>query len=169
LYSTGNGLTGSYYNGNNFTTFIASRIDPTVNYNWGNGNFFFCFLFFALLNLNLYNIGNPGVTGVGADDFSVRWTGFVVPLCTATYTFYVTSGTFFPSLAIPIYLLFLKDDGNRLHVNGQSLINDWVLHAPTEDSATIALTANQLYSIDLEYFENTGGAEVNKFIFEFNQ
>lgn len=87
-----------------------------------------------------WGTGSPGAA-VGPDTFSARWTGTVVPQFTETYTFYTVS-----------------DDGMRLWVNGNPLIDNWTNHAPTENTATIALTAGQSYSIKLEYFENGGGA-----------
>jgi hypothetical protein len=81
------------------------------------------------------------VSGIGADHFSARWTGQVQAVESGTYTFRTYS-----------------DDGVRLWVNGQLLINDWTDHAPTYDSATITLQAGQKYDIKLEYYEDTGGA-----------
>ncbi len=75
------------------------------------------------------------------DNFSVRWTGEVQPQYSQQYTFYTQA-----------------DDGTRLWVNGQLLINDWTNHAVREESGKIALEAGKKYSIKLEYFENTGGA-----------
>lgn len=84
--------------------------------------------------------GSPAAA-VGVDTFSARWTGTIVPQFSQTYTFYTVS-----------------DDGIRLWVNGNQIINNWTNHGPTENSATVALIAGQSYSIKLEYFENTGGA-----------
>ena len=78
---------------------------------------------------------------IGVDTFSVRWTGKVQPLYSETYTFYTNT-----------------DDGVRLWVNGQSLINRWVDQAVTEHSGTIPLTAGQWYDIKMEYYENGGDA-----------
>jgi hypothetical protein len=75
------------------------------------------------------------------DDFTVRWTGAVQPQFSQTYTFYTKT-----------------DDGVRLWVNGQLLIDEWVDQGATEWSATIALNAGQKYSITMEYYENGGGA-----------
>lgn len=89
-----------------------------------------------------FNWGNSApATGVGQDTFSVRWTGRVEPLYSQTYTFYTSS-----------------DDGIRLWVNGQQIINNWTDHGTTENSGTIALEANRLYDVVLEYYENAGGA-----------
>jgi hypothetical protein len=84
--------------------------------------------------------GSPAPS-ISVDDFTVRWSGQVQALDTDTYTFYTRS-----------------DDGQRLWVNGQRLVNDWVLHAPTEVSGTLALTANVKYDLIMEFFEHTGGA-----------
>jgi hypothetical protein len=78
---------------------------------------------------------------LAADTFSVRWTGFVQPELGQTYTFYTQS-----------------DDGIRLWVNGQQIINNWTDHGPTENSGTITLMAGQRYAILLEYYERGGGA-----------
>ncbi|MEY2428158.1 MAG: hypothetical protein QOJ40_1043 [Verrucomicrobiota bacterium] len=87
-----------------------------------------------------WGTGSPDPS-ISADTFTVRWSGQVQALDTDTYTFYVKC-----------------DDGQRLWVNGQQLVNDWVLHGPTEKSGTIALTANVKYDIVMEYFENLVGA-----------
>lgn len=72
------------------------------------------------------------------DTFSVRWTGQVQPQYSQTYTFYTAT-----------------DDGVRLWVNNQLIIDKWVNQSSREWSGTIALTANQKYNIRLEYFENS--------------
>jgi PA14 domain/Carbohydrate binding domain len=78
---------------------------------------------------------------VGVDNFSVRWTGEVEAAFTETYTFYAKT-----------------DDGVRLYVDGQLLIDSWVDRSATEDFGQIDLIAGQTYSIVMEYYENTGGA-----------
>jgi hypothetical protein len=82
-------------------------------------------------------------TGIGADTFSARWTGQVQAQFTQTYTFYA-----------------LADDGVRLWVNGQKLIDQWKDQGPTEYSGTIALTAGTKYSIVVEYYDNAFGAAI---------
>jgi predicted phage baseplate assembly protein len=77
------------------------------------------------------------------NNFSARWTGLVKPTASGTYTFYTWS-----------------DDGARLWVNGQLIINNWTDHAPMEDSGTITLAAGQMYDIRLEYYERYGGATI---------
>lgn len=91
-----------------------------------------------------WGTGSPATGAIAVDTFSIRWTGQVQPLYSETYTFYST-----------------HNDGARLWVDGQQLINDWVNHASAvEQSGTISLTAGVKYDIVLEYYENTGSASV---------
>ena len=122
-----NGLTGQYFNdpgtGVHFGTLILTRVDPTVNFTWA---------------------GSPAA-GVGADNFSVRWTGRVEAPVTGTFRFSTVS-----------------DDGIRLWVNGLQVINNWTDHASTTNtSAAISLTAGVRYTITLEFYER-GGSAVSK-------
>jgi glucose/arabinose dehydrogenase len=87
-----------------------------------------------------WGLGAP-VSPIGPDTFSVRWIGQVEAQFSGTYTFYTQS-----------------DDGVRLWVNGQQLVNNWTAHRLTENSGTIVLTAGQRYTIRMEFFENTGAA-----------
>jgi hypothetical protein len=115
-----NGLYAEYYNNKDLTGLALVRTDAVVDFDWGSGS--------------------PDPV-IGSDTFSVRWTGFVVPLYTETYTFWTVS-----------------DDGIRLWVDGQLLINNWTDHGPTEDSHSIDLVAGQAVDIRMEYYENGGGA-----------
>ena len=64
----GTGLRGDYYKNSHMDgKIVFSRIDPTVNFNWGSGS--------------------PSPL-VGHKEFSVRWTGWVQSLYSETYTFY---------------------------------------------------------------------------------
>jgi spore coat protein CotH len=85
--------------------------------------------------------GSPAPS-VPNDNFSVRWAGFVQPEYTELYTFTTVS-----------------DDGVRLWVDGKLVVDNWTDHAPTENSGTVALTAQQKYTIRMEYYEAGGGAE----------
>jgi PA14 domain len=84
--------------------------------------------------------GSPTI-GIPADNFSVRWTGEVEAVYSETYTFYLVS-----------------DDGVRLWVNGQEIVQNWTEHGVTEDSGNITLMAGQKYDIKLEFFEKGGEA-----------
>ncbi|MHC4437615.1 MAG: PA14 domain-containing protein [Planctomycetota bacterium] len=117
----GGGIRGDYYNGMNFETFVVTRTDPEIDFDWGDP-------------------GGPD-PGVGDDQFSCRWTGEVEAAYTETYTFYTRT-----------------DDGGRLWVNGQQLVDAWIDQGPTEYSGEIDLVAGNSYSIVMEHYENGGGA-----------
>ncbi len=117
---TGDGLKGEYFDKKNLTALKLTRIDPTINFNWGSGS------------------PDPSIY---PDTFSVRWSGFIIPKYTETYTFYTTT-----------------DDGVRLWVNNQLLIDKWSYQNSTEWSGNIALVAGQKYEIKMEYYENFRGA-----------
>lgn len=85
--------------------------------------------------------GGTPAPHISSDTFSVRWTGQVLANYSQSYTFSTVS-----------------DDGVRLWVNGQAIINAWSAHAAREDSATIPLSAGVKYDIKLEYFNNYGGS-----------
>lgn len=86
--------------------------------------------------------GSPG-TGVNSNQFSVRWSGLVEATATGTYQFQTRA-----------------NDGVRLWIDGNLVIQDWVDHASTVDRAStgVTLTKNQRYSVVLEYYDNTGAA-----------
>lgn len=68
---SGTGLTGEYYNNEDFTDLKFRRTDATINYTWGL-------------------IGNsPGAPdpSMEPDTFSVRWQGQIQPRYSETYTF----------------------------------------------------------------------------------
>jgi uncharacterized repeat protein (TIGR03806 family) len=85
----------------------------------------------------------PGAL-VGSNLFTVRWTGSVQPQFTESYSFITTA-----------------DDGVRLHLNGQLLIDDWVDKTnATGRTNSIALVAQQFYAIELDYYQATNNAGV---------
>ncbi|MBC1241780.1 PA14 domain-containing protein [Nostoc sp. 2RC] len=120
LISQGNGLKGEYFDNVDFTNLKLTRTDSTVNFSWGNAS--------------------PDQL-IGADTFSVRWTGQVEAKYSETYNFYTRS-----------------DDGVRLWVNNQLLIDNFVNQSATEVVGSVALVAGQKYDIKLEYFDNTYSA-----------
>lgn len=91
--------------------------------------------------INFSWLDNPPANGVNSDGYTVRWIGKIQPKHSETYTFYTTS-----------------DDGVRLWVNNQLIIENWTDHGDTEDIGTIALQAGQLYDIKMEFYEREGYA-----------
>lgn len=82
-----------------------------------------------------------GVTGLDVENFSVRWTGQVESPITGAVTFSTQS-----------------DDGVRLWVDGDLIIDNWTLHGTTTDTASpVSLTAGEKYDIRMEFYERGGG------------
>jgi beta-glucanase (GH16 family) len=118
--TTPQGLTASYFDDDDLTNLKVTRIDPTINFNWGTGS------------------PDPSIADT---TYSVRWTGTVTPLYSETYTFYSKT-----------------DDGGRVWINGEEIINHWVDQAATETSGTITLVAGEPYAIEVDYYQDGGGA-----------
>ena len=82
--------------------------------------------------------------GVPATQWSARWTGTIVPPSTGTYTFSLTS-----------------DDGSRLFINGQQVIDNWRDQATNTETATVSLTAGQPASVEVDYYQNGGSSDLS--------
>jgi hypothetical protein len=91
----------------------------------------------SVVNFN-WGTGSPDPS-ITSNDFTAIWTGEVQPQFSEAYTFYTTT-----------------DDGTRLWVNGQLLVDDWVNQAATQENGTLALVAGQKYPITMEYYQNQG-------------
>ncbi|MDR1682130.1 MAG: glycoside hydrolase family 3 C-terminal domain-containing protein [Candidatus Symbiothrix sp.] len=84
------------------------------------------------------------VAGVNKNDFSVRWTGEIRPQETAKYDFIVRG-----------------DDGFRLFINDEKVIDEYQAGAERERRYQKQLTAGTKYSVRLEYFQAGGGASID--------
>ncbi len=125
----GTGLNGTYYPNTNLTFPSCSvKTDTAINFNWGTSPI------------------NAGSCTNLSDNYTIRWTGYVLPQFTEDYTFFLGS-----------------DDGSRLFINDQLIINNWNIQAYTEKNGVINLTANTFYKITIEYWEATGDASVKLF------
>src|ERR1700730_9831862 len=82
-----------------------------------------------------YRDGGP------ADHFAVRWTGYFVPQTEDDYRFYPSA-----------------DDGVRVYINDEMVIDDWRRHGETLNTYLKHLDAGKAYHVRLEYFENVGNA-----------
>jgi beta-glucosidase len=115
------GLTGEYFNNDSLQGAPALvRTDEKIGFHWGEGS---------------YTDNGP------VDRFSVRWTGYFIPLSDDDYKFYVSA-----------------DDGVRLYLNDDRVIDDWQRHAETLDTYATHLDKGKPYKIRLEYFEAVGTA-----------
>ncbi len=85
-----------------------------------------------------WGVGSPDPL-IGADDFSIRWTRSW-NFSAGNYRFHTRT-----------------DDGVRLWVDGNLIIDQWRDQPPTTYSADIWLTAG-VHQLKMEYYEHTGGA-----------
>jgi len=83
--------------------------------------------------------GRPSVC-TGVDNFGVRFGRTIAIATTGNYQFTTTT-----------------DDGVRLWVDGQLLIDRWIDQAPTSYGATRSLAAGS-HDVRMDYYENGGGA-----------
>jgi hypothetical protein len=106
----------------------------------GNGTHFATLVLTRIDSTINFNWSGSPASGVKSDNFSVRWTGRVEAPVSGTYRFSTVS-----------------DDGIRVWVNGQLVINNWTDHpSTTNTSAAISLTAGTRYTLKVEYYEHTG-------------
>ncbi|MEW5798328.1 MAG: glycoside hydrolase family 3 C-terminal domain-containing protein [Bacteroidota bacterium] len=96
------------------------RIDSQISFKWGN---------------------DLPAEGIGADNYSVRWTTKLKPAVSGTYE--LTAAT---------------DDGVRLYLDGKLLIDHWNDHAVEARMATVTLNAGKMYDLTMEFYENGGDA-----------
>jgi hypothetical protein len=80
--------------------------------------------------------------GFAPDTFSARWSGYLLtPAVSGAYTFHARS-----------------DDGVRLWLAGQLVIDQWSSQGGAESAVTVPLVGGQSYPIHVEYYENAGPA-----------
>lgn len=85
----------------------------------------------------------PDVAGVNEDHFSMRYTGVVRPEKSGRYKFAVRG-----------------DDGFRLFLNGEKIIDEWGDHAALTRIREISLEQGKEYDVKLEFYENAGEASI---------
>jgi uncharacterized delta-60 repeat protein len=114
------GLTGQYFNNDDFTSPVFTRTDAIVNFDWATGS------------------PDPRI---GADTFSVRWTGWI-DLAADAYTFKVPA-----------------DDRAKLIINGQTVV-DYIPGSTPTTGQFETISAGR-FPIVLEYRELTRNARVS--------
>jgi beta-glucosidase len=86
---------------------------------------------------------SPG-SGVPTTNWSASWSGTITPPTTGQYTFSLDS-----------------DDGSRLYIGGNLLIDDWRDQAGGAVTATVNLTAGQAVPIKVEYYQAGGDSHLH--------
>lgn len=95
-------------------------------------------------NVNYPNSGSGfgPYSGNGAA-YSTNWSGYVIAPVSGNYTFTTIS-----------------DDGIRLSIAGNQIINNWTNHAATTNNSTsVYLVAGQSYSLNLQYYQQGGNTQ----------
>ena len=116
------GLKAEYFKSTTFTGTPEVRMEPRIAYNWGEG---------------------IPIDRLSADNFTVRWTGYIQPEHTETYTFTVGA-----------------DDGARVWIDGDLVVDTWAAGGYTYTSESKALQADYIYPLKVELLETTGRAEI---------
>ncbi|WP_073926956.1 beta-glucosidase [Streptomyces sp. CB03911] len=88
--------------------------------------------------------GQSPAVGVNTTNWSVKWTGTLTPPTTGSYQFSLNS-----------------DDGSRLIVGGQQVINNWYNQGPMTRTGSVTLTAGQPVSIEVDYYQAGGGSSAS--------
>jgi type II secretory pathway pseudopilin PulG len=126
------GLAGLYFNSINFDSVnpnspyslinTYSRIDPKIEFNWWDSS-----------------LTDPKLllpNGIGPDNFTIRWTGYLTPRDNASYYFYTTAR-----------------DGVKLWINHSLIINTWDSHNVDgwNGWSGTYLSNDQLHTVTLDY------------------
>jgi beta-glucosidase len=87
--------------------------------------------------------GFAGVSPRLTQNYSVRWTGVLVPPKTRDYL-----------------IGFTGQDGYRVWLDGEVLVEDWTNHRPSAtQTQRIHLIKGHAYAIKIEYYQTVRGAE----------
>lgn len=134
--SSQQGLKGEYFRGRDFGgTPVLTRIDSRIAFRWDRG----------APTDDLAARGElSNEQALTGDDFSVRWTGELLPPTSGKYELVVGA-----------------NDGVRLYLDDELLVNGWELNERVRShSVSVDLEAGRAYKIKLEYFEDVRDAEV---------
>lgn len=130
------GLKGEYFRGRDFAgSPVMTRVDSRIAFRWDRG----------APTDDLAARGElSNAQALAGDDFSVRWTGQLLPPTTGKYELVVGA-----------------NDGVRLYIDDRLIVDGWELNERVKShSASVDLKAGQVYRIKLEYFEDIRDAEI---------
>jgi beta-glucosidase len=130
------GLKGEYFKGREFAGQpVLTRVDPRIAFRWDRG---------APTDDLVARGELSGDNALAGDDYSIRWTGKLLPPVSGRYEISVGA-----------------NDGFRLFIDGRKVLDSWELNPRLmSKSAFVNLQAGKAYDIKLEYFEDIRDAEV---------
>ena len=134
--SSERGLTGRYFRGKQLQGEpVLTRVDPRVAFRWDRG---------APTDEPVARGELDAARALDGDGFSVRWSGTLVPPVSGEYELTATA-----------------NDGVRLFVDGQKLLEEWSETSVARAvSGRVRLEAGREHDVTLEYFEDVRDAEV---------
>ena len=134
--ATQQGLKGEYFRGKEFGGKpVLTRVDPRVSFRWDRG---------APTDTMVAQGELTQDAALGADDYSIRWTGKLLPPTSGKYELVVGA-----------------NDGFRLYLDGKLVTDGWEPNQRvTSKSAFVDLEGGRSYDLKLEYFEADRDAEV---------
>jgi hypothetical protein len=138
--ANGSGLLGQYYTNSSTIYTNSNNFNPT--------NLFLTRVD-PVIDFTWTNGTSPNLSN---GLYTARWTGQVQPQFSETYVFDVRS-----------------DDGCRLWVNDQLLIDKWQSQSATDWTNTITLQAGTRYDLKLEYLQSGGAAQAHLFWYSPSQ
>jgi beta-glucosidase len=130
------GLKGEYFRGRDLSGApVMTRVDARVAFRWDRG---------APTDDLVARGELPSTSALPGDDFSVRWTGQLLPPESGHYEIVVGA-----------------NDGFRLFLDDRELLDGWEINERVRSrSVTVDLEAGRAYDLRLEYFEDIRDAEV---------
>lgn len=134
--STERGLKGEYFRTRDLSgTPALTRVDPQIGFRWDRGS----------PTDNLMARGEAhGGQSVPSDNFSIRWSGQLLPPVSGQYRIETAA-----------------NDGFRLYLDGKLLLDHWdKTDRLRADSATVTLQAGRAYDLRLEYYDDERDAGV---------
>ena len=134
--SSERGLRGEYFRSRDLSgTPALVRVDAQIGFRWDRGS--------PTDNLMARGEAGPG-QGVPADNFSIRWSGQLLPPVSGSYRIEAAA-----------------NDGFRLYLDGRLLLDHWqASDRLSAASASVELEAGRAYDIRLEYYEGERDAGV---------
>ena len=134
--SSERGLRGEYFRSSDLTgTPALVRVDAQIGFRWDRGS--------PTDNLMARGEAGPG-QGVPADNFSIRWSGQLLPPVSGSYRIEAAA-----------------NDGFRLYLDGRLLLDHW---QPSDrlraDNVSVELEGGRAYDLKLEYYDGERDAGV---------
>lgn len=130
------GLRGEYFRSNDLSgTPALVRVDAQIGFRWDRGS--------PTDNLMARGEAGPG-QGVPSDNFSIRWSGQLLPPVSGKYRIEAAA-----------------NDGFRLYLDGRLLLDHW---QPSDrlraDNVSVELEAGRAYDLKMEYYDGERDAGV---------